>query len=77
MFNLFKTARKWKRGVIAATMMLGLTACDVNLGAVSGGPRTSGDAVKIALLVPYGSGTPGDEGLARSMENAARLAARS
>ena len=30
--------------------------------------------VRVALLVPYGSGDPGREQIARSLENAARLA---
>lgn len=50
---------------------VGLAAC----GPMATGPSlTGGEAVQVALLVPSGSGQASDEYLARSLENAARLA---
>ncbi|MCE2749724.1 MAG: penicillin-binding protein activator [Rhodobacter sp.] len=50
---------------------VGLAACDP----IATGPSlTGGEAVQVALLVPSGSGQASDEYLARSLENAARLA---
>lgn len=77
MFNLLGMARKGRRLIAALGLTAAVTACDVGLPTVPGGGDAikGGDAVTVALLVPYGSPTPGDEGLARSLENAARLAA--
>ncbi len=50
-----------------------LSACDVPAG--GGVQRSDGGTVQVALLVPYGSPTPGDAGLAASLEKSARLAA--
>ncbi|MFO6464750.1 penicillin-binding protein activator [Jannaschia sp. KMU-145] len=54
-----------------------LAACNVALpGGGSGGAGVSGSgATEVALLVPYGSSRGTDAGVARSLENAARLAA--
>ena len=53
-----------------------LAACVPGAGPISGnGPSISGgEAVPVALLVPGGSGQASDELLARSLQNAARLA---
>ncbi len=77
MFNLLGMARKGRSLVAALGLTAVVAACDVTLPTASGGGDAlpDGDAVTVALLVPYGSPTPGDEGLARSLENAARLAA--
>jgi len=77
MFNLLGMARKGRSVMAAFGLTAALAACDVGLPTASGGGESlnAGDAVTVALLVPYGSPTPGDEGLARSLENAARLAA--
>lgn len=76
MFNLLESARKGARAVLALTAAAALSACDVDLTQVSGGgAKSNGGAVEVALLVPYGSATAGDEGLARALENAARMAA--
>lgn len=59
--------------VLLAT--LALTACQIGGGPVAvGGPRISGQTVQVAMLLPV-SGAGGDALLARSLENAARLAA--
>ena len=64
------------RGAALLAAMAVLSAC-------AAGPRAGGDdgvavdasqPVKVALLLPYGSGDPGREQIARSLENAARLA---
>ncbi|MEP3346529.1 MAG: penicillin-binding protein activator [Litoreibacter sp.] len=76
MFNLLGSARKGARAVLAIAAAAALSACDIDLSQVSGGgAKSNGGAVEVALLVPYGSATPGDDGLARALENAARLAA--
>lgn len=74
MFNLLGIARKGARLVAAFGFAAGLAACDVSLPTVGGGDTISGDNVTVALLVPYGSPSAGDDALARSLENAARLA---
>ena len=70
--------------VPAALRAAALAAVAVVLSACATGPRTgAGDdgvavdasqPVQVALLLPYGSGDPGREQIARSLENAARLA---
>ncbi len=59
--------------VVAALV---LAACVPGAGPISGkGPLIgAGEAVPVALLVPAGSGQASDELLARSLQNAARLA---
>lgn len=79
MFKFLGLGRKRLRSIfVAFGLTAGLAACSGTLPSVSdaldnrlGG---GGSAVKVALLLPYGSPTPGDEALARSLENAARLA---
>ncbi|MEP5758035.1 MAG: penicillin-binding protein activator [Litoreibacter sp.] len=68
-----RLARSFRAG-IALLGFAALAGCDLPLGATGSGAPSSGGAVKVALLVPYGSTSLGDEGLARSLENAARLA---
>lgn len=77
MFNLLGFARKGARLIAGIGFAAGLAACDITLPTVGagGGEKLNGGSVTVALLVPYGSPTSGDEGLARSLENAARLAA--
>ncbi|PTX54448.1 amino acid/amide ABC transporter substrate-binding protein (HAAT family) [Litoreibacter ponti] len=77
MFNLLGSARKGIRALAALAAAATLAACDVDLTAINapGGGKSDGGATEVALLVPYGSVTPGDAGLARALENAARLAA--
>jgi len=77
MFDVLGMARKGRNVLMALGLASVVAACDATNPTVSGGGEAlSGNgAVNVALLVPYGSPTPGDEGLARSLENAARLAA--
>lgn len=77
MNTIYQTIRqrfgKWARLGAGAAGVVALSACDPSL--ISGGGNiNNGDTVKVALLVPYGSSNAGDEALARSFENAARLA---
>jgi ABC-type branched-subunit amino acid transport system substrate-binding protein len=64
------------RAAAAAAAMAVLAAC----AGPAAGPGGDGVAVdlsapvRVALLVPYGTGDPGREQIARSLENAARLA---
>jgi len=69
-----RTMARLRAGITALSALLGLAACEpVALG---GGPGVgAGGAVTVALLVPSGSGNAADDALARSLENAARLAA--
>lgn len=70
-----KQAPKFSRRlVLAGASTLLLSAC-VPSGMGNLGPRLNPEApVVVALLVPTGSPTPGDDILAGSLENAARLA---
>ena len=72
---LKKNFRSTRRLFLGLGLATALAACDLPSGPIGGGGALKTDKVKVALLVPYGSPTSGDEGIARSMENAARLAA--
>ncbi|SDI29360.1 penicillin-binding protein activator [Lutimaribacter saemankumensis] len=74
MFAVLTPARKVLWRLVALLSILWLAACQtVTTG--GGGPRINpDDAVPVALLVPRGGGNPGDDVLAQSLENAARLA---
>ncbi|MCV6584811.1 MAG: penicillin-binding protein activator [Marinibacterium sp.] len=76
MFAVFPKLRKPVLGLAAAAGLLALSACDtLPVGGTSGGPKIDTSApVPVALLVPSGSGVGGDAVVARSLENAARLA---
>lgn len=78
MYAVFQFARKNLQRLAVPAMVLGLAACDTVPGAgLGGGPLISGGAaVPVAMLVPRGSGQGTDEILAKSLENAARLAMR-
>jgi ABC-type branched-subunit amino acid transport system substrate-binding protein len=72
MLSVLTFARKALGQVAVGLAALGLAACEpVSMG----GPKIDASApVQVALLVPSGSGQPSDDFLARSLENAARLA---
>lgn len=73
MFAVFDRARKAGIGLLAAASLTLLAACDTAL--VGGGPTIdTSKPVPVALLVPKGSAQAGDDILAASLENAARLA---
>lgn len=75
MFPSFRIIRKSRRFVLLALCAGVLAACQVGVPG-GGGPRVRvGAPIQVALLLPYGSASAGDEIVARSLENAARLAA--
>lgn len=83
MFAVLTTVRKGVNRTVtrcaAAFALLALAACEpIDLSgigtAASGQQIDPGAAVPVALLVPRGGGNPGDDLLAKSLENAAVLA---
>ncbi len=73
MFFVFGAARKSLLRIGLVLVALLLAACAP--GAVGNGPSINlGKPIPVALLVPAGSGNPGDEVIAESLANAARLA---
>lgn len=75
MFTFFRFVRKARHHVLLILCTMALAACEVGLPGGDGPRVRSGAPIEVALLVPYGSDNPGDEIVARSLENAARLAA--
>ncbi|MGO4908556.1 penicillin-binding protein activator [Pseudorhodobacter sp. W20_MBD10_FR17] len=75
MLSFLESARKSLKAVAVATATLAVAACQpVSVGGGAGPSIDTTAAVPVALLVPSGSGSAGDDVLARSLENAARLA---
>lgn len=76
MFSVFAKARKSLARAAVALSAATLAACVPAGGPTGGGgPKIDPNApVQVALLVPSGSGQASDELLARSLQNAARLA---
>ncbi|NIZ13950.1 penicillin-binding protein activator [Phaeobacter sp. HF9A] len=74
MFAVFNRARKIVLTATAVAATAVLSAC--NPGTITGGGPTinTSKPVPVALLVPRGSAQHGDDVLAKSLENAARLA---
>lgn len=75
MFPSFRIVRKSRRFVLLALCAGVLAACQVGVPGGSGPRVRAGAPIQVALLLPYGSASAGDEIVARSLENAARLAA--
>lgn len=73
MLSVLKAARKSLGLFGAAAVAMILAGCVPAGGPAAGGGTPSGH-VQIALLVPSGSGQASDELLARSLQNAARMA---
>lgn len=80
MFNCFGFARKGLSTLLQRVALLvgvlALAACDLPSGggANAGKGKGDGKTLQVALLVPYGSPSLGDDLLAQSLERAARLA---
>lgn len=79
MFAVLSPIRKSVARLLALGALLWLAACEpISLGggvASGGGPAINpSEPVPVALLLPRGSGSNSDEFLAKSLENAARLA---
>ena len=74
MFPVFHARRKLMPRLVLSLAALWLAACEP-VGLANRGPAIDvGAPVPVALLLPGGSGSSGDEVLARSLEQAARLA---
>ncbi|MFV1463502.1 MULTISPECIES: penicillin-binding protein activator [unclassified Phaeobacter] len=73
MFAVFQHARKAALTAATVVSTLALAACDT-LPTGSGPSINTTKPVPVALLVPRGSAQPGDALLAKSLENAARMA---
>ncbi|MFQ6551526.1 penicillin-binding protein activator [Aestuariibius insulae] len=76
MIARFQTARKAALRLFAALALLGAAACAPLETGGGGGAVDPNAPVRVALLVPGGSGSGTDALLARNLENAARLAIR-
>ena len=76
MFPVFlKTRKALRTAALSLTASLGLAACTVPSDIAGGGPSINASRpVPVALLLPYGTEIANQTGLARSLENAARLA---
>ncbi|MEM5476503.1 penicillin-binding protein activator [Pacificibacter sp. AS14] len=76
MFAVLSTARKSITRVTALLSIMALAACDPSMmPSPNGGPSiNTNKPIPVALLVPYESAQEADNGLAQSIENAARLA---
>jgi len=72
MVSVLLRARKSLSQIVGMAAVVLISACVPQGGPSSGG--SGGGAVQVALLVPGGSGQASDELLARSLQNAARLA---
>jgi hypothetical protein len=71
----FSLASKFRAAaLLIAGVALAACAAPTSQGGNDGIAVDAGQPVKVALLLPYGSGDPGREQIARSLENAARLA---
>ncbi len=77
MVTFFKRVRNVVKSVALAGGMMALAACDPSMipGPITpGGGGSTDGPVKVALLVPGGSGSAELDRIARSLENSARLA---
>jgi len=74
MLSVLHRARKSMGGFLVVAALFALAACSTGPIATSPAGAGSGGVVTVALLVPGGSGQATDELLARSLQNAARLA---
>ncbi|MDZ4310185.1 MAG: penicillin-binding protein activator [Cypionkella sp.] len=73
MLSVLNRARKSLGQIVIAGAAMVLAACVPASGPTGGGAPASGK-IQVALLVPAGSGQASDELLARSLQNAARMA---
>ncbi|MFK7875532.1 MAG: penicillin-binding protein activator [Paracoccaceae bacterium] len=78
MFSVFHSTRKFAAHALGTLGFLALAACEpidlAGIGGTGGQQIDPNSAVPVALLVPRGGGNAGDDLLAQSLENAARLA---
>ncbi len=76
MFAVSTLLRKPLARLAAILALIGLAACDIAPGAMTGGGGSvaRGGVVAVALLVPHGTANAQEAQLARDLESAARLA---
>ena len=67
MYSATAAYRKAHRRVALVLMAILLAACNVSLPGNSSGPQLGAGAVRVGLLVPYGSAAAGDDLVARSI----------
>ena len=76
MFTAFRPLRKTSRYLMLTFVAVVLAACEMTVPVGGSGPQVRGGApIEVAMLLPYGSANAGDDLVARSLENAARMAA--
>lgn len=75
MFSALRHFRNPLRFLSLVLLPFVIAACQPVGGLTTGGPNVSGQTVQVAMLLPVGSAQGGDVVVARSLENAARLAA--
>ncbi|MDG4647220.1 penicillin-binding protein activator [Roseibacterium sp. SDUM158017] len=75
MFSAFRRVRNPLRMAAMCLAALVLAGCQVGAPMLNSGPRVSGQTVDVAMLLPLSSQQGGDAIIARSLANAARLAA--
>lgn len=74
MFSAFPKLRNPRRWVLLGLVTVFLAGCQMTGPSLRTGPALSGQTVEVALLLPLSSAQGGDAIIARSLENAARLA---
>jgi len=74
MLSVLNRARKSLGHIVVAAASVVLAACVPAAGPTAGSGGAASGKVQVALLVPGGSGQASDELLARSLQNAARMA---
>lgn len=75
MFSAFRSLRNPLSLVWAAMLTVLLAGCQVAAPVIGAGPRATGQTVDVALLLPLSSQQGGDAIIARSLSNAAQMAA--
>jgi ABC-type branched-subunit amino acid transport system substrate-binding protein len=74
MVSAFSTPRNPRRSVLIGLLAVFLAGCQMAGPGLRSGPAISGQTVEVAMLLPLSSPQGGDAIIARSLENAARLA---
>ena len=75
MSSVTRRHRSLRRALVAGLAAVVLTGCQVNAPRLGSAPAGGGGTVDVAMLLPLSSQQGGDAIIARSMENAARMAA--
>lgn len=75
MSSAFRRPGTSRRALVLGMGALALSGCQISAPTLGPGPRLGGSTVDVAMLLPLSSQQGGDAIIARSLENAARLAA--